>query len=254
MSAYRQSISWWCLVPQLMSPDQLVRAAAQAGYAAVELLPEMYWPLAREHGLAIASINGHGSIVDGLNDRTNHRRIVQELEENLVKAKEWGIANLICFSGSRRALDDATGIEVTAEGLAQVARRAEEAGVTLVLEVLNSKVDHPDYQADHTAWAVEVCRRVGSPAVKVLYDIYHMQIMEGDIIRTIQSVHPWIGHYHTGGNPGRAELDDSQELNYPPIFRAIAQTGYTGYIGHEFIPRHDPVAGLNAAFTLANLV
>lgn len=254
MSAYQQSISWWCITPQLLSPQQLVRAAAEIGYAAVELLPEAYWPLARAHGLAIASVNGHASIVDGLNRRANHARIVPELTDAIAKAEQWQIANLICFSGSRDGLANAAGIEATAEGLHQVAHRAEDAGVKLVLEVLNSKVDHPDYHADHTAWAVEVCRQVGSPAVKVLYDIYHMQIMEGDIIRTIQAVHPWIGHYHTAGNPGRAELDDHQELNYRPIFAAIAATGYTGYIGHEFIPRGEPIAALAAAFALAQSV
>jgi hydroxypyruvate isomerase len=251
MPNYRQSVSWWCLVPSQLSPQQLVRAAAEIGYAAVELLPEEHWRLARDHGLSIASINGHDSIIDGLNQRANHARIVRELETNIAAAETWQIANLICFSGSRGELNDANAIEATAEGLAQVARRAEDAGVTLALEVLNSKVDHPDYHADRTAWAVEVCRQVGSPAVKVLYDIYHMQIMEGDIIRTIETMHPWFGHYHTAGNPGRAELDDQQELNYPPIFRAIAATGYSGYIGHEFIPKGEPIAALRSAFALA---
>jgi hydroxypyruvate isomerase len=251
MVEYRQSVSWWCLVPALLSPQELVRAAAEIGYAAVELLPELYWPLAREHGLAIAAVNGHASIEEGLNRRTHHARIVRELEANIAKAAAWGIANLICFSGNRGNLDDTAGIEATAEGLARVARRAEEAGVTLVLEVLNSKVDHPDYQADQTRWAVEVCRQVGSPAVKVLYDIYHMQIMEGDILRTIEREHRWFGHYHTAGNPGRAEIDARQELNYRPIFQAIAATGYRGYIGHEFIPRGEAVAALRDAYQLA---
>ncbi|HHY55413.1 MAG TPA: TIM barrel protein [Chloroflexi bacterium] len=254
MPAYQQSVSWWCLTPRLLSPEQLLRAAAEIGYAAVELLPEAYWPLAKAHNLAIAAVDGHASIVEGLNRRANHARIERELTDAIAKAEQWGIANLICFSGSRNGLDDAAGIAATVDGLRRVARRAEEAGVTLALEVLNSKVDHPDYHADHTAWAVEVCRQVGSPAVKVLYDIYHMQIMEGDIIRTIQAVHPWIGHYHTAGNPGRGELDDSQELNYRPIFAAIAATGYTGYIGHEFIPRSEPIAALAAAFALAQSV
>ena len=251
MPTYQQSISFWCFVPQILTAHQLLRAAADIGYAAVELLPEADWPLAKEYGLAIASINGHESILDGLNQRANHSRIARELEANIAKAESWGIANLICFSGSRQAIDDADGIQATAEGLRQVAQRAESAGITLVLEVLNSKVDHPDYHADHTNWAVEVCRLVDSPNVKVLYDIYHMQIMEGDIIRTIETVHPWIGHYHTAGNPGRAELDDRQELNYPPIFRAIAQTGYTGYVGHEFIPRGNPIEALAAAYAMA---
>ena len=251
MPIYRQSVSWWCFVPKLLSPEQFVRAAAEIGYAAVELLPVAHWKLARDHGLEIAAIDGHASIVEGLNRRANHPRIVRELEAKIATAEQWGIANLICFSGSRGGLEDADGIAATAEGLAQVARRAADAGVTLVLEVLNSKVDHPDYHAYHTAWAVEVCRQVDSPAVKVLYDIYHAQIMEGDILRTIAAQHRWFGHYHTAGNPGRGELDARQELNYAPIFAAIAATGYSGYIGHEFIPQGDPVAGMRAAFALA---
>jgi len=253
MPVYQQSVSWWCFVPRLLGPVQFMRAVAEIGIAAVELLPEEYWGLARDHGLAIAAIDGHASIVDGLNRRANHARILGELEANILKAQQWRIANLICFSGSRGGLDDADAIAATVEGLAQVARRAEDAGVTLVLEVLNSKVDHPDYHADHTAWAVEVCRQVASPAVKVLYDIYHAQIMEGDIMRTIETLHPWFGHYHTAGNPGRGELDAHQELNYAPIFRAIAATGYSGYIGHEFIPKGEPLAGLRAAYTLAQV-
>src|SRR5262249_43456929 len=140
-----------------------------------------------------------------------------------------------------------------AEGLGGVAKLAEQAGVTLVLELLNSKVDHPDYQCDHTTWGVAVCRAVGSPRVKLLYDIYHMQIMEGDIIRTIREHHGLFGHYHTAGNPGRHELNQSQELNYPAIMAAIAATGYDGYIGQEFVPLGDPVAGLRAAFELCDI-
>lgn len=251
MPAYRQSVSWWCFVPNLMSPEEFVRAAADLGLDAVELLPAEHWRLARDHGLAIASIDGHASILEGLNRREHHARITSELQARIRLAAEWGIANLICFSGSRAGLDDGEGIAATAEGLASVAPLAEDAGVTLVLELLNSKVDHPDYHADHTHWAVEVCRLVGSPAVRILYDIYHMQIMEGDIIRTIGAVHPWIGHYHTAGNPGRHELDADQELNYPAIFRAIAATGYSDYIGHEFVPTGNPVAALRAAVELA---
>ncbi|MCB0040115.1 MAG: TIM barrel protein [Caldilinea sp.] len=251
MPAYRQSVSWWCFVPNLMSPLEFVRMAADLGLDALELLPREHWQLARDHGLAIAAVDGHASILEGLNRREHHPRIIAELQAKIRLADEWEIANLICFSGSRAGLDDANGIAATAEGLARVAPLAEDAGVTLVLETLNSKVDHPDYQADRTAWAVEVCRLVDSPAVRVLYDIYHMQIMEGDIIRTIGAEHPWIGHYHTAGNPGRHELDDDQELNYPAIFRAIAATGYGGYVGHEFIPTGDPVTGLRAAVAMA---
>ena len=168
-------------------------------------------------------------------------------------AAQWNIPNLICFSGNRGGLDDATGAEITAENLRAVAKMAEDAGVTLVLELLNSKVDHPDYQCDKTAWGVQVCRMVDSPRVRLLYDIYHMQIMEGDIIRTIRENHANFGHYHTAGNPGRNEIDASQELNYPAIVRAIAETGYTGYVAQEFIPTGDPVVALQAAFDLCSV-
>ena len=210
--------------------------------------------LVKDHGLAIAATDGHRSIVDGLNRRDQHDRIAHEIEATLDLAEHWGIANLICFSGSRAGIDDRTGAEITAEGFPRVAKSAEEAGVNLVLELLNSKVDHPDYQCDHTAWGLHVCQMVDSPRVKLLYDVYHMQIMEGDIIRTIRDAHPMIGHYHTAGNPGRNDLDEAQELYYPAILRAIAETGYTGYVGHEFIPKGDPVAALKAAFELGDVV
>ena len=250
MSHIRQSAAWWCFVPDIMTPEAFVRAAADIGYDAVELVPPEYWPLVKQHGLKIASHGGHRPLEDGLNKRENRDRLTREIEANLKLAVEWEIPNLIVFSGNRSGLDDATGAEVTAENLRGVARQAADAGITLVLELLNSKVDHPDYQCDRTSWGVKVCQMVDVPQVKLLYDIYHMQIMEGDVIRTIQQQHPWFGHYHTAGNPGRSDLDETQELYYPPIFQAIAATGYTGYIGHEFTPKADPAAALKAAFDL----
>jgi hydroxypyruvate isomerase len=250
VSALKQSVSWWCFVPEAMTPRAFLRTVANVGYEAVELVPQEYWPLVREHGLAIAAIDGHGSISEGLNRRQNHARIEREICARLALAEQWGISNLICFSGNRGGRDDASGVEITAEGLRRVAGAAQDAGVTLVLELLNSKVDHPDYQCDHTAWGIEVCTMVGSPNVKLLYDIYHMQIMEGDIIRTIQKYHPFFGHYHTAGNPGRNDLDETQELNYPAIMRAILATGYQGYVGQEFLPRGDPAAALQTAFNV----
>jgi hydroxypyruvate isomerase len=253
MARIKQSVAWWCFVRGEMTPEKLVRAAAEIGYAGVEIVPPEHWPLAREHGLAIASILGHESIAAGLNRHEHHARIECEILANLKLAVQWGIPNLICFSGNRDGLDDAAGAEATAEGLRRVARAAEDAGVNLVLELLNSRVNHPDYQCDKTTWGVEVCRMVASPHVKLLYDIYHMQIMEGDIIRTINDNHAFFGHYHTAGNPGRNEIDDTQELNYPAIVRAIGATGYDGYLGQEFIPKGDPVAALKDAFDRCNL-
>jgi hydroxypyruvate isomerase len=248
MSAITQSVGWWCFVPRLLTPEQFVRSAAEAGFKALDLVPPEYWQFVRDRDLAISSIVGHQSIELGLNRRDQHGRIEQELRTAINHAQRFSIPNVICFSGNREGLDDAEGLEATAAGLGRVASFAEDAGVTLVLELLNSKVDHPGYQADHTAWGVQVCRAVSSPRIKLLYDIYHMQIMEGDVIRTLRAAHPLIGFYHTAGNPGRNDLDDAQELYYPAILRAIKETGYAGYIAHEFIPKGEPMAALRTVF------
>ncbi len=253
MRPIKQSIAWWCFTPDLITPDRLLQTAVKIGYEAVELVPQQYWQAVKDHGLKIASVGGHTTLTDGMNRRENQARIKEELRTNLAQAVEWGIPNLICFSGNRNGISDSEGAEITAETLRQVAPMAEDAGVTLVLELLNSKVDHPDYQCDHTAWGVQVCQMVNSPRVKLLYDIYHMQIMEGDVIRAIQDNHDWFGHYHTAGNPGRHEIDATQELNYAPIMRAIAATDYEGYVGQEFIPVDDPAARLKQAFDLCNV-
>jgi hydroxypyruvate isomerase len=231
-----------------MRPEQFIRTTADLGYAAIDLAPQQYWQRIKDSGLALAAINGHGSIDSGLNRRENHERIERELLANIRLAEQWGAANLICFSGSRNGVPEDEGAEVTAEGLRRVAGAAEEAGVNLALELLNSKVDHPGYQCDHTAWGVKVVDMVDSPRVKLLYDIYHMQIMEGDIIRTIHAHHRSFCHYHTAGNPGRHEVDDTQEIYYPSIVRAITATGYEGFLAQEFVPSGDPVAALRDAF------
>ena len=246
----KHSLAWWSFVRGDMTPELLLRTAVELGYDGIELVEPEYWQLVRDHGLAIASIGGHASLTNGLNRRENHARIEQEILANLERAVSWQIPNLICFSGNRAGLDDERGAEYTAEGLSRVAQAAEAAGVTLVLELLNSKLDHPDYQCDRTAWGINVCRMVNSPRVRLLYDIYHMQIMEGDLIRTIQTYHPYIGHYHLAGNPGRHEPDATQEINYPPILSAIDATGYTGYMGHEYVPSGDTVAALKASRAL----
>lgn len=253
MNQIKQSFSWWCFDKAGLTPRQLLRAAADIGYQGVELVGPEHWPLIKEHGLRIVSTNGGLSIERGLNRREHHEQLEQRMRAAIEQAEQWGIPNVIVFSGNREGLDDRLGAEVTAEGLRRVAGVAEEAGVTLVMELLNSKVNHKDYQCDHTAWGVEMCRVVNSPRVKLLYDIYHMQIMEGDIIRTIRDHHVYFAHYHTAGNPGRHELDDTQELNYAPIARAILETGYEGYLGQEFIPQGDPIAGLKQAFDVCNV-
>ncbi len=237
-----------------LSFDELFAAAAEIGCAATELWQrgddfDELVAAAKRHGLAVASMSGHQSLPDGLNDPANHDRIEAELHASIDLAVEHEIPGLICFSGNRReGLSDEQGIEIAAAGLKRAAPYAEEKGVNLNLELLNSKVNHAGYQCDRTAWGVAVCEAVGSPRVKLLYDIYHMQIMEGDVIRTVRESIAHIGHFHTAGVPGRNDMDLAQELNYVGICRAIAETGYEYYLGHEFVPKADPVEALRAAF------
>lgn len=246
----KQSFSWWCFADKGVESRELLWGAANIGYAGVEMLEPELWPVALEAGLKIATIAGHGTIEQGLNRRLNALRIEKELRTNIELAAIHHIPYLICFSGNREGLDDSEGLGICCETLERILPHAEQAGVTLIMELLNSKVDHHDYQCDQTNWGVELCRRLDSSNFRLLYDIYHMQIMEGDIIRTIRDNHPFIAHYHTAGNPGRGPLDASQELNYPAIFRTIAQTGYSGYIGHEFLPESNPISELEKAYHL----
>jgi hydroxypyruvate isomerase len=245
----KQGFSYWCF-ENLIEARDLFEGARAIGFAAVELLPERLFSLARDCGLQISAINGHNSIIHGLNDSENHDRIELEILANLKLAEKWQIPNLICFSGSMRELNFESGVEITAEGLARVAKHAENAGVNLILELLNSKVDHLDYQCDHTEFGIQVCQQVNSSRVKLLYDIYHMQIMEGDIIRTIQDHHSSFAHYHTAGNPGRNEIDETQELNYAAIAKTISSTGFEGFVTHEFVPKNDPMQSLEQAFKI----
>jgi hydroxypyruvate isomerase len=239
--------------------EQVIQAAADIGYAAVELWGREHAPfdelcaLAGEHGLTVASMVGHASLPDGLNRRENHTRIQEELHASIEVAAEHGIPGLICFSGNRGGLDDEHGAAHCIEGLNRVKSYAEKHGVNLNLELLNSKVDHPDYQCDHTPWGVRVVQAVDSPNVKLLYDIYHMQIMEGDLIRTIRENVRYIGHFHTAGNPGRRDMDASQEIWYPAVMRAIAESGYGLYVGHEFHPKGDGIAALRQAYETCNV-
>ncbi len=248
----RQGFSWWCYADRGIEAASLLAGAARIGYAAVDLLDEGLWPVAREHGLRLSAINGH-AMNSGLNRPENAAGIETEIRSNLAKAAKWDIPFLICFVGNRAGLDDDTGLAHCAATLSRLAPMAADAGVTLAVELFNSKVDHPDYQGDHTSFGVRLCEWVDSPAVRILYDIYHMQIMDGDIIRTIREHGRWFCHYHTAGNPGRGQPDDGQELNYPAIYRAIAATGYAGYVSHEFIPAGDPLDALARAFADARI-
>lgn len=248
MAKIQQSLSWWCVKGKGVGDRELLEGAASIGFDGVEMLGRDLWPVARDLGLELTTHVGHRSIEEGCNNPAHHDRIEAELLENIALAAEWGIPKLICFSGNRNGLSDEKGQAHCVEFLRRIVPQAEKAGVLLVMELLNSKVDHLDYQCDQTVWGVELCRQVDSPGLKLLYDIYHLQIMEGDIIRTIQQYHAWLGHYHTAGCPGRKLMDRNQELYYPPIYRAIAATGYQGAIGHEFLPTGDPLKELSWAF------
>jgi hydroxypyruvate isomerase len=241
----KQSVCKWCYRSQ--SVDELARNAAAMGIRSVELLGPDDWPVVKKHGLICAMANGPGGIEEGWNRIENQDRLVKESERLLPLVAEAGLPNMIVFSGNRRGLSDADGLENCAKGLKRIMKLAEDRGVTVCMELLNSKVNHKDYQCDHTPWGVELVKRVGSERFKLLYDIYHMQIMEGDVIRTIQDNIRHIGHFHTGGVPGRNEIDETQELNYRRIAQAIADTGFQGYFAHEFIPRRDAMASLKQA-------
>ncbi len=251
MNTVKQSFSWWSFDGRGRTPLELLEAARKIGYAGVELIPKDLWGMARDAGLPIIAHQGHSSIDSGLNDPKQHDRIAGEIEEALALAVQYSVPNLIVFSGVRReGLTDEEGIEHTAAGLRRVVRAAGECGVTLLLELLNSRRDHRGYQADRTDWGVRVCEAAHSPRIKLLFDIYHVQVMEGDLIHRIETHRAYLGHFHTAGVPGRHDLDDEQEINYPAVVRAIAAGGYTGLIGHEFIPKGDPIAALRAAFEL----
>ena len=253
MSTIRQSVCFGNFLRGDLSPQQLIDAAADIGYASIEMLPAEHWQQVKDRGMEIACIVGHNSLPDGLNKRENHDRIEAELLANIEVAAQWGIGGLIAFSGNREGLSDEEGRDHCIEGLLRVKDAAESAGGTVCMELLNSKVNHPDYQCDHTDWGVEVCRAVDSPQIRLLYDIYHMQIMEGDLIRTIDTHGEFVSHYHTAGNPGRRDLDDEQEILYPPVMQAIARSGYRGFVGHEFSPKGDPIAALRAAHALCDI-
>lgn len=254
-TAFRHSVSRWCYGD--MSLDELARTAKSLGIDSVELLDPDEWPGVQAHGLTCAMANaprppasvagGLGYIEWGWNRTAHHDWLVPAYEERLRAVAEAGLPHLICFSGNRDGLSDEEGLANCARGLRRIMPTAERLGVTVCMELLNSKVDHPDYQADRTRWGGDLVEAVGSERFRLLYDIYHMQIMEGDVIRTVRDFAPAIAHYHTAGVPGRHEIDDTQELNYPAICRAIAETGFTGFIGQEFIPTRDPVASLREA-------
>jgi len=247
------SVCQWCYgsIPL----EELVKAAKSMGIGSVELLGADQWSVVNKHGLTCAM--GYGSTVGlnrGFNDPALHDQLLREFTAAIPKAADAGLKNLICFSGNRNGLTDEQGIENCAKGLDAVVKLAAKYNITIAMELLNSKVDHRDYQCDHTEWGVKLCEKIGSGSFKLLYDIYHMQIMEGDVIATIRKYKSYIAHYHTGGVPGRHEIDETQELYYPAIMKAIIETGFKGHVAQEFIPsKADPLASLKDSIRICDV-
>jgi hydroxypyruvate isomerase len=227
--------------------DAVGQLASRLGLKGIDLVGPKEYPTLKKYGLLPTMIYGTSSISNGINRTDYHADCEKQVRDGIAQAVEQGGPNVIVLAGNRRGMTDEEGIATAVTFFGKVKAEAEDKNITLCLELLNSKVDHKDYQCDHTAWGVEVCKRVNSPRVKLLYDIYHMQIMEGDVIRTLRQNIQWIGHFHTAGNPGRHEPDATQELNYRAIAQAILDTGYTGYLSHEYSPLGDPAKGLEEA-------
>jgi hydroxypyruvate isomerase len=248
----RQSVCRWCY--QKMPIEDLCAAAADMGLFGIDLLYPDEYEVPRRHGLICTmGYAGAGTIPIALNRTDNHADIEAALRTNIPRAAKAGVPNVITFSGNRKGMSDDEGARNTITGLNRVKKIAEDNAVVICLELLNSKVNHPDYMCDHTAWGVRVMQEVNSPNVKLLYDIYHMQIMEGDLIATIKKNIAWLGHFHTGGVPGRNELDETQEVQWDGVMRGIASTSYKGYVAHEFLPTRDPMISLRAAVKLCDV-
>jgi hydroxypyruvate isomerase len=247
------SVCKWCYEKTPL--EELCVAGKKMGLQSIELLEVKDFGTLQRHDLICAMVSGvPGGITKGLNRLENHDAIVAFYERTAPKVAAAGYKNIICFSGNRDGMSDEQGLENCAVGLKRVASICEKNKVVAVMELLNSKVNHKDYMCDHTAWGVELCKRVGSDAFKLLYDIYHMQIMEGDIIATIKKSHPYIGHYHTGGVPGRHEIDETQEIHYPAVMKAIVETGFKGHVAQEFIPaRKDVLASLEQGVRICDV-
>jgi hydroxypyruvate isomerase len=251
----RQSVVHWCFDP--MSVEELAANAGRMGLKSVELVGPEHWPTLKKHGL-ICAISGSHGFSRGSAHKEEHAECLEKLRKSIDATAEAGFPNVITFSGFRRGLPLEEGFKNMVAGLEKIAGYAEKKKVTVCLEMLNSRVNiqmkgHPDYMCDNIEWAVDICKAVGSERVKVLFDIYHVQIMEGDVIKRIEQLHPYIAHYHTAGVPGRNEIDDSQELNYAPIMKAIVATGYKGHVGQEFIPTRDKAASLSQAVRICDV-
>jgi hydroxypyruvate isomerase len=248
-----QSVCYWCY--GTIPLEEFLKDIKTLGLSAIDLLGPKDWPLLKKYEIECAMCNGAEiSLTEGWNDPKYHETLIKNYSEMIPKVAEAGFTNLICFSGNRKGMDDKVGMQHCAEGLKKIIPLAERHGVVIQMELLNSRVDHKDYMCDHSAWGVELCKMVGSDNFKLLYDIYHMQIMEGDVIRTIRDNHQYFGHYHTGGVPGRHEIDKTQELYYPAIMKAILETGYKGHVAQEFVPAwDDKIAALKEGISICDV-
>jgi len=245
-------VCYWCYGGDL---EEFLIASKAVGVKGVDLMEPKQWPLLKKHGIHSSMCNGAEiSLTEGWCNPKNHETLIKNYSEMIPKVAEAGYTNMIAFSGNRNGMDDGEGLQNCAIALKQIMPLAEKHGVVVQMELLNSKVDHKDYMCDKSEWGVALCKAVGSDNFKLLYDIYHMQIMEGDVIRTIKKYNQYFGHYHTGGNPGRNEINDTQELFYPAIMRAILDTGYKGYVSQEFIPTwKDKIAALKDGIKICDV-
>jgi hydroxypyruvate isomerase len=251
-----QSVCRWCF-EEHWDLDTTCKIAKRLGCKSVELVGPEHWPTLKEHGLVCAMANSHW-FDKGMNNPEYHDMCIGKMRDAIDACAEFGFPNAITFTGFREDIPDDVGIENCVKGYKKIVGYAEKKRVNLCLEILNSRVDiemqgHPGYQGDHTDYCMDIVKQVGSPRMKLLFDIYHVQVMDGDIITRIRQYKDYIGHYHTAGNPGRGEIDDTQEINYKPIMEEIAKTGYTGYVGQEFIPRRDPLKSLKEAVALCDV-
>ena len=247
------SVCQWCY--SSIPLDDLAKAAKEIGLKSIDLLKPEEWSVAQKHGLTCAMAYASNlGLEKGFNNTALHDQLIKDYTVNIPKAADAGLKNVICFSGNANGLSYAQGLENCARGLEPVSKIAAKYNITVAMELLNSKVDHKDYQCDHTEWGVQLCEKIGSPNFKLLYDIYHMQIMEGDVIATLTKYIKYIAHFHTGGVPGRNEIDETQELFYPAIMQAIVKTGFTGFVAQEFIPkRPGKLASLKQAIGICDV-
>ena len=248
------SVSRWTF--GYLSLDDLCKAVKDIGFSAIDLTGPKEWPTLQQHGIysSMCYTAGKNDLYNGLDNPINHEQLIKEYLETIPIMAKAGYKNLICFSGKREGMDDETGMKNCEDALAKILPFAEKNGITMVMELLNSKIDHKDYMCNHVEWGAELCKRISSENFKLLFDIYHMQIQEGDIIRNIRDYHQYIAHYHTGGIPGRHEINNSQELYYPAVMKAIVETGFKGYVAQEFMPTYpDKLDSLREAIKICDV-